>query len=279
MNATSDWFRMSEISDGIFVIEERYHVQSYLVIGSAHSALIDTGMGFRNIRDAIRTLLRGEVMVLNTHWHFDHVGGNVLFDQRGISPIERPLVEKGWRNSTLMDLHIESCLSQGIPLPSGFVPEEYEIRGTSPAFEIGDGDRFELGGRILQAMSTPGHTRGSVSFLDSSTRSLFCGDLIDKGTLFAHFEDSDLEEYVGSLRKVAAREKEFDAIYPGHGRYPLDKAFLASVKDGFEEIKAGRVRPGLFDEEGNPTQFYRFDEFCVLVKAPGSRGVRLNPYA
>lgn len=279
MDANSDWFRVAEIAHGVFVIEERYHVQSYLVNGSARSALIDTGMGFRDIRDAIQPLLREEVIVLNTHWHFDHVGGNVLFDQRGISSIERPLVEKGWGNSTLMDLHIESCLSQGIPLPSGFVPEEYEIPGTNPTFEIKDGDRFELGERVLQAISTPGHTRGSVSFLDSSTRSLFCGDWIDKGTLFAHFEDSDLDEYVGSLRKVAAREKEFDVFYPGHGRYPLDKTFLAAVRDGFEEIKAGRLRPGLFDEGGNPTQFYRFDEFCVLVKAPGSRGVRLNPFA
>lgn len=278
MAAEVEWFRIAEIASGVFVIEERYHVQSYLVNGTDRSALIDTGMGFRNMREAVQPLLRNDVIVLNTHWHFDHVGGNALFEERGISPVERPLVEKGWRNSTLMDLHVESCLSQGIPLPRGFVPEEYEIEGTSPTFDIRDGDRFALGDRTLRAISTPGHTHGSVSFLDSSTRSLFCGDWIDKGTLFAHFEDSDLDEYVESFRRVAATENEFDSIYPGHGRFPLDKEFLASVRDGFDEIQAGRLRPGLVEEEGNPARFYQFDEFCVLVKAPGSRGVRLNPY-
>jgi glyoxylase-like metal-dependent hydrolase (beta-lactamase superfamily II) len=279
MDAKSDWFRIAEIGTGAFVIEERYHVQSYLVNGTDRSALIDTGMGFRNIREAIQPLLLQDVIVLNTHWHFDHVGGNALFDKRGISSVERTLVEKGWRNSTLMDLHVESCLSQGIPLPRGFVPEKYDIEGTTPTFDIRDGDRFELGGRTLEAISTPGHTHGSLSFLDTSTRSLFCGDWIDKGTLFAHFEDSDLDEYVGSFQKVAEREREFDSIYPGHGVRPLDRAFLASVREGFDEINAGRLRPALFDEEGCPTQFFRFDEFCVLVKVPGSRGVRLNPFA
>ena len=145
MSAKDEWFRVNEIAPGVFVIEERYHVQSYLVNGTDRSALIDTGMGFRNIREAIAPLLRDEVIVLNTHWHFDHVGGNALFEERGISPVERPLVEKGWRNATLMDLHIEPCLSQGIPLPSGFVPKEYQIEGSSPTFEIRNGERFALG--------------------------------------------------------------------------------------------------------------------------------------
>jgi glyoxylase-like metal-dependent hydrolase (beta-lactamase superfamily II) len=77
----SDWFRITEVEEGIFAIEELGHVQSYLVNGATHSALLDIGMGFRNIRDAVGPLLRENVVVLNTHWHYDHVGGNVLFKE------------------------------------------------------------------------------------------------------------------------------------------------------------------------------------------------------
>ncbi len=46
MTARDEWFRIAEIAPGTFAIEERYHVQSYLVNGTDRSALIDTGMGF-----------------------------------------------------------------------------------------------------------------------------------------------------------------------------------------------------------------------------------------
>ncbi len=76
----SQWFQIEEVAQDVYVIEEPGHVQSYLINGRTHSALLDTGAGLSDIRNAIQILLRERVIVLNTHWHFDHIGGNTLFD-------------------------------------------------------------------------------------------------------------------------------------------------------------------------------------------------------
>ena len=73
------WFQIAEVDEGIYAVVEPEHVQSYLVKGSNRSALIDTGMGFCNIRSAVSTLTDTDITVLNTHWHYDHIGGNRLF--------------------------------------------------------------------------------------------------------------------------------------------------------------------------------------------------------
>ena len=85
---TSGWFRIQEMAPGIFLIQEPGHVQSYLVRGEERSALIDTGMGFCDIREATGPLASNPILVLNTHWHFDHIGGNVLFTQIAVSTLE-----------------------------------------------------------------------------------------------------------------------------------------------------------------------------------------------
>ncbi len=272
----SDWFRITEVEEGIFAIEEPGHVQSYLVNGATRSALLDTGMGFCNIRDAVGPLLREDVVVLNTHWHYDHVGGNVLFKEIGIAETEAKLLESDWSSHTLRAVYVEPCLSGGMKFPIGFMPEEYRIQGTKATFNIGEGSRFDLGGRVLEAIATPGHTHGSMSFLDSVTHSLFCGDfVIYNGPLYAHFEDSDFNEYLDSLDKLLNRHDWFNLMYPAHSNYPLPKDWLVSVRDGFQKVVNGDAHTEVVKEWGEPAYYYQFDSFNILVKMPNSKGANL----
>ena len=82
--STSDWFQITEVENDIFIVEEPGYVQSYLVNGTTHSALLDTATGMQNIFTAIKPLVKDRVAVFNTHWHFDHTGGNALFEEIGI---------------------------------------------------------------------------------------------------------------------------------------------------------------------------------------------------
>ena len=62
----------------------------YLIIGDEFNVLIDTGVNTANILDF---LLSGEIsdesiknlpyLVVNTHNHFDHIGGNYIFSPKG----------------------------------------------------------------------------------------------------------------------------------------------------------------------------------------------------
>jgi glyoxylase-like metal-dependent hydrolase (beta-lactamase superfamily II) len=272
-----DWFAITEIEDGIFIIEERGHVQSYLVNGRDRSALIDTGMGFANIRSAVAPMARADILVLNTHWHFDHIGGNILFDHIGISSRDAPRIGRDISNGLLTDLYIRSCVREGIPLPRDFRQEAYVIRGTKPSFFIEDGDRIDLGGRLLEAIATPGHTGGSLCFMDSLTGSLFCGDFVYEGTLYAHFTDSDTADYMTSLERIAARRDTITRIYTGHNDYKVDADFPAVVLEGFRRIREGGASGVMIQDWGEPALYYEFDRFGILLKSPGSEGIDLFP--
>jgi hydroxyacylglutathione hydrolase len=79
-----------------------------------------------------------------------------------------------------------------------------------------DGDRVEVGDLCLEVLSTPGHTKGGLSFYIPGY--LFCGDLIFQGSIGR----TDLKG--GSLQTLlrSVKEKVWDLpddtiILPGHG--------------------------------------------------------------
>jgi hypothetical protein len=78
----SDWFQVYDVAPGVFAISEprQYEgVTSFLVVGSERALLFDTGLGVARIGEVVRGLTDRPVTVLNSHTHFDHVGGNSEF--------------------------------------------------------------------------------------------------------------------------------------------------------------------------------------------------------
>jgi glyoxylase-like metal-dependent hydrolase (beta-lactamase superfamily II) len=270
---SGEWFRIAEIAPATFVIEEPGHVQYYLVNGAQTSALIDTGMGFCDLRAALKPLLRPRVLVLNTHWHYDHVGGNALFTNRGISSCESRLVERDWHNALLESVYLSFCRRLGVPFPGGFEPTSYTIAGTRPTFVIEDGDVFDLGGRTLRAIATPGHTHGSLSYLDAELGALFCGDFVYRGELYAHLEESDLDEYIDSLTTMSRRAGELDRLLPCHDATPLPASFLTEALAAFEAVRDGCIAGEEIRDWGESVIRYRLDGYAILGKPPGAAGI------
>jgi glyoxylase-like metal-dependent hydrolase (beta-lactamase superfamily II) len=271
----SDWFQIKEVEKDVFVIEEPWFVQSYLINGKTRSALLDTGMGFLNIRSAIQPLLKNHVAVFNTHWHFDHIGGNALFNNIGIADNEAHLIARDIPNSKLSQMLGPGFESEEFSLPSGFDLEDYMIKDSQASFTIKGGDRFDLGDRALEAIATPGHTHGSMSLLDRDARILFVGDFVYQDTFFVQFEDSDITQYIQSLENMIARMDEFDSIYAAHGKYPLPNTFLTEVLAAFNKIKAG-AQPGEIDYSwGEACHRHCFEAFDILIKPPGSEGIKI----
>ena len=51
----------------------------YLLEGQDSSLLIDAGFGMGNLRDFVKTLTAKPLIVVNTHFHPDHTGGDFQF--------------------------------------------------------------------------------------------------------------------------------------------------------------------------------------------------------
>lgn len=78
-----NWFTIKKIKKNIWGIAEFKHFEkviSYLFIGKNFCLLFDTGMGIGDIKKEVRKLTTLPVVVVNSHFHYDHVGGNNSFE-------------------------------------------------------------------------------------------------------------------------------------------------------------------------------------------------------
>jgi glyoxylase-like metal-dependent hydrolase (beta-lactamase superfamily II) len=85
---------------------------------------------------------------------------------------------------------------------------------------ITSGQSFDLGSRTLEAIATPGHTRGHVVFADHTAGLLFAGDhvlphITPSISLEAAPADLPLHDYISSLRLV--RQMPDLTLLPAHG--------------------------------------------------------------
>ena len=104
-----------------------------------------------------------------------------------------------------------------------------------------DGQVFDLGGRKIEVIETPGHTPGEIVLLDAANRIVFTGDN-DNALVWLFLPTCrPLEVYLQSLKKLQQRDVDFDKIMPGHG-LPLPKSFVGEQVSCAEGILAGTCK-------------------------------------
>lgn len=288
----SAWFAISHIDDQTALISEPPHVNSYLIAGSDRAILFDTGMGIANIRRVVDQMTDLEVMVVNSHYHFDHSGGNAQFEQIAIHELGREPLAAGVPDEWLSlyteftmemleafrlykDLddryfHLLTADLLARPLPEDFDPATWRIPPTIPTRLLSEGDTIDLGGRQLQVMHTPGHTPDGICLFDAASGALFAGDTLTTGPHYAHMPDSDLSAFADSTRRLDRELRQrVEAIYPAHIlRNKVDAAFMTEVADGFEAVLDGRVAPRVgADIFGDAVREYWFDRFSIVLSA------------
>ncbi len=157
------------------------------------------------------------------------------------------------------------------PLPSGVDPETFAVPGVTPTTRLHDGDRIDLGGRTLEVIHTPGHSPGSVSYLDAGNRLLFTGDHYYPGPLYAFGPGVDLDRYLASNDRLAERVDEYDRVLPGHNETWIASEVIPRVSEAFRTILRGE---GEFSDDGDLRR-YRFEGFDIIVRKDSLKESRL----
>src|SRR5262245_49679531 len=78
----SPWFEVYRVGPGTMALYEPGHWQeaiSYLIEGRDRAVLFDTGLGIGDIKAVVDQLTSLPVLVVNSHEHFDHIGGDRQF--------------------------------------------------------------------------------------------------------------------------------------------------------------------------------------------------------
>lgn len=197
-----------QIAEDTWCITDGWHNFVYLLIGEEKALLIDSCSGEGNIRVVVEGITEKPVMVLSTHGHFDHTGGNSCWPEAWMTKEAAvhakepfgPMHEKWFRSKPYQDYKIHY---------------------------IENGQRIDLGQKIVEIISIPAHSEGSVAVLDKNTRFLFTGDEIESGQVIwiVRNQSVSLKELAQmhkmNMEKLLEFRQDYDYIWPAHNGVPL----------------------------------------------------------
>lgn len=184
----------------------------YLIEGQDSALLIDTGMGDKDLPKVVAELTKKPVIVAFTHGHGDHTGGAKYYKEIYMNSKDLSMVRAGnikWKN-------------------------------------LSEGQIIDLGTCQLEVIEVPGHTPGSVAFLDRKNRCIFTGDAIGSGDVWMQLRGcSTVAEYYEVLKKVQKLIPTFDTIWYGHEEQlpqkPAPAQYVNDMTKAAERVLAGDV--------------------------------------
>jgi len=269
-----DWFEVLELPKNTFALIENGHMQevcSFLIIGSEKALLFDTGMGISDISAVVKILTTLDIIVVNSHSHFDHIGDDWRFhdihifaDDYGVD-----VLAKGYSHQDVQHDSNPEFFTKDYP--TGFDPEHYSIKPIEKKniHLLHNRDIIDLGNRQMEVLHTPGHSQDSIMLHDRTNRILFTGDTFCEW-MIAFFDSempkygySNLEDYTITMRNVAASVKDLDFLYPSHGKPLADPGILINVAEAFEKVNQGKAK---YDQEfiyGSNRRVYEFEGFSI----------------
>jgi glyoxylase-like metal-dependent hydrolase (beta-lactamase superfamily II) len=153
------------------------------------------------------------------------------------------------------------------PLPDGRGIDSISIDASVPTMLLDGGESFDLGGRTIIALHTPGHAPGLLSFLDEENGILFSTDTAYLGHLYAYSEDTDLPTYIRSMDLLASLAPSIAVVHPSHNTDTMSPDYLPKMRDALQEVADGR-EPEEMDEQ---RAIYQFDGFGVYGPLPKER--------
>lgn len=249
----SGWFTVEAIDPDTFAISEYRHWEEphcYLLRGTERAVLIDAGLGVADIRRVVEGLTALPVLAAATHAHWDHIGGFRRFDRVAVHEAERDWLAVEFPLSP--EQVKRNLTARPCEFPPGFRLEEYRVFQGEPQTLLRDGDRLDLGGRLLRVIHTPGHSPGHCCFYEPDRGYLYSGDLIYGGCLDAFYPTTDPAQFYQSVRRVRALE--VSRVLPGHHRLALPVDLIRAVEAGF----AGLAERGLLRHGGGTFAFEGF---------------------
>jgi glyoxylase-like metal-dependent hydrolase (beta-lactamase superfamily II) len=260
------WFEVYKIEPGVFAIYEPHQAEeaiSYLIVGTKQGVLFDTGMGIGDIHSLVSRLTSRPIVVLNSHTHNDHVGGNWQFDfVYGMDTAFTRANAKGSREDAQAELGPDMICGD---LPKNFNPKTYATKPWKISAAVHDGFKINLGGRTVEIVATPGHTPDAICLLDRANGLLFTGDTYYPGPIWLFRPETDLDAYVASVKRLAALEPQVKLVLGQHNIPVAQPSVLPRLVAAIQGVRAGE---GTVKSDSPGKEIHTLDGFSFLLSAP-----------
>jgi glyoxylase-like metal-dependent hydrolase (beta-lactamase superfamily II) len=214
----------NEILKDLFFIERGFLNGNHFVYRSDTPVLIDTGYisGFEETEKSITQLgvnLPDISLIISTHTHCDHIGGNNRIQQNSGCDIALHKVGKYFIDSR-----------DDWSTWWRYYNQEAEFFTCTRSLE--DGEIITLGPHEFQVLYTPGHASDGIVLYNRQDKILLSSDTLwqtDMAVMTLRVEGSRaLFDMQASLHKI--ENLEVQTVYPGHGKpfYDMPKAIARS---------------------------------------------------
>lgn len=203
----SDLYKYTKINENIWQIAEDDGVYCTLIRGKELAVLIDTGYGKRNLRAFVEANISTPYIVLNSHGHPDHIGGNHWFD-------------------IVYALHEEWDVIRHF---------EENRTGTYVLKEIKIGQQILLGDLSIEVIPLAGHTKGSVGFLIPEEKLLVAGDALNEGLWLFNYGSLCMNDLHETIKRTMALD--FTSYLCGHSDQKYDKEKLLTHIRNIDYLK------------------------------------------
>lgn len=170
--------------------------------------IIDPGFYSESEREEFYNFLADNKLtpdaILLTHGHMDHTWG--------VRDVQERYGATVYMNSLDAGLVGTNNLNAG---RLGLKAPDFNFSFTSAE----DGMTIAAAGMTFTVITTPGHTRGGVCYLEKDEKVMFTGDTLFAGTIGrTDFPESDYDDEIRSImEKLIWLDPDIE-IFPGHGR-------------------------------------------------------------
>lgn len=220
---------VKEIQKNLYSVEDP-DVRQFFVVGKDKVLLFDTGFGRYSLVEKIRKYSDLPVEVAITHGHVDHVGGLKEFGSCWISEKDVSMLPKG----------IEARI-------------------------IKEGDTLSCGGYTFEVIEIPGHTEGSVVFLDKKKKIMIGGDSIQPGPIFMFGDVKKFDDYIASMEKLDKLSKYIKTIYPAHNASVVGPEYIRYGIEDAKSFKDGKLTAQEIPMFGGVKKVYKGENVSFLA--------------
>jgi glyoxylase-like metal-dependent hydrolase (beta-lactamase superfamily II) len=216
---SGDNFRVDDLGKGIWRIQAIQGTLStvYVVEGKNEVLVIDACTGQEGLKEIVEKIAGSRNVKLTlTHGHFDHSGGMKYF--------------------TDVYMHVAD---------TGLLPKD----ANTVRHYIDEGYLFDLGGRVIEVMSIPGHTPGSVAFYEKDLHYLFTGDGIGSTSVWAHISADPLTVYLASVKRLEGMKDKISEIFVGHHeqeKVKLTTQYITDMRMAAEGVLNGTLESTVY---------------------------------